>query len=60
MEVGPFSLTHSSIFLLLSGRSPDMTEILLTGTLSLNLINLLILLFSFKVLSRFGNLTVIS
>ena len=38
MGSGPFSLSHSS-FLSLSGRSPDMTEIFLTGTLSLNSIN---------------------
>ena len=36
--VGSFSLSHSSFFSL-SGRSQDIAEILLTGTLSLHLTN---------------------
>ena len=37
---GPFSLSLSSFFSpFLSGRSPDITQILLIGTLSLNSIN---------------------
>ena len=36
---GLFSPSHSTYFLPLSGRSPNMTEILLTGTLSLNSVN---------------------
>ena len=35
MEMGPFSLSNSLFSLPLYGRSPSMTEILLTGTLSL-------------------------
>ena len=34
---GPFSLSFSSFSLPVSGMSPDMTELLLTGTLSLKL-----------------------
>ena len=37
--LGPFSLPYSSFSLPFSGRSPDMTEILLTKDLSLNFIN---------------------
>ena len=36
---GLFSLSYSFVSTSVSGRSPDMTEILLTGTLSLNLFN---------------------
>ena len=39
-KMEPFSLAHSSFLSTsLTGRSPDMTEILLTWTLSLNSIN---------------------
>ena len=36
---GPFILSHFLFSLPLSGRSPDMTELLLTGTLSINSIS---------------------
>ena len=43
-SMGPFSLSHSSFpSPSLSTRSPDMTELLLTGTLSFNSINQLLL-----------------